>query len=175
MNFVGRVGLEWQVERIGDFTSRCTPGILFQRGDGALMVDDVVSNRVTSSTIAGQLGAGWQLYGIGDTDSVIRNSAGLTADDHIANHQIVSTIPLGQVGPNFHVIAAAQRGKCKAGAMAVTGAKALSLRGRAKGRRRSQSGRPAGPTCITLHTRADYRRCGDLEPRSTERRFNLSR
>jgi len=66
VNFVGRVGPEWQVERIGDFTIRCTPGILFQRGDGALMIADVVSNGVTSSAIAGQLGAGWLLYGIGD-------------------------------------------------------------------------------------------------------------
>lgn len=47
-------------------------GILFQRGDGALMVDDVVSNRVTSSTIAGQLAAGRHLYGIGDTNAVMR-------------------------------------------------------------------------------------------------------
>ena len=95
------VGPEWQVERIGDCTSRCTPGILFQRGEGALMVDDVVSNRVTSSTIAGELSAARHLYGIGDTNGVMRHSAGLTADDHIANHQIYSTIPLGRVGHEF--------------------------------------------------------------------------
>lgn len=101
---IGRVGPEWQVEGVGDFSSPGTSGILFERGDGSLMVDDVVNNQVTSSAIIGQLGTGEHLYGIGDTDSdgisdlVIRNDAGLTAVDHIANHQIVSTIPLGAVG-----------------------------------------------------------------------------
>jgi hypothetical protein len=71
------------------------------------MVDDVVNNQVTSSTIIGQLGTGWHLDGIGDTDSdglsdlVIRHDTGLTAVAHVVNHRIVSTIPLVPVGPEW--------------------------------------------------------------------------
>ena len=113
---MGQVGLEWQVSGFGDFSGRAgeTGDMLMRNSNtGQFEVYDISNNQITFAGPAwAKSGLNGQVAGFGDfsghaneTDMLMRNSnTGAFELYDIANNQITSAGPMGQVGLEWQVV-----------------------------------------------------------------------
>src|SRR5207237_767716 len=64
-NFMGTVGLNWQVAGFGNFSSRGTSDMILRNvNTGGLEVYDINNNQITGAASLGQVGVDWQVGGL---------------------------------------------------------------------------------------------------------------
>ena len=111
---MGQVGLEWTASGFGDFSSK--PGetdmLMRNSNTGQFEVYDISNNQITSAAAMGQVGLEWTVAGFGDFsghtgetgDMLMRNgNTGQFEVYDVANNQITSAGPMGQVGLEWTV------------------------------------------------------------------------
>jgi hypothetical protein len=110
--FMGTVGLDWQINGVGNFSSIPSETDMIMRNTttGGLEVYDIANNQITGAAFLGTVGLEWQFAGVapvsgpGASDLVLRNvNTGAFEVYNIANNQITGAALLGTVGLDWQL------------------------------------------------------------------------
>jgi hypothetical protein len=112
---VGQVGTNWNVDGAGDFNRDGDSDILLHRDSGGvrnLLAFEMQGNAVQAAHNIGQLGADWQIGGLGDFDHdadgdvlLFRESGGIKSllTLEMENNAVQAAHNIGQIGANWQI------------------------------------------------------------------------
>jgi hypothetical protein len=106
VSLLGTIGSEWQIDGMGDFNHDGTSDILMHRDTGTIRTAEILTinnNTVVSGTIVAQVGANFQIDGIGDFNHDGTSDIAMHADTGAIRNDWIFSVA-NDIVTNAHIV-----------------------------------------------------------------------
>jgi hypothetical protein len=106
VSLLGTIGSDWQIDGMGDFNHDGTSDILMHRDTGTIRTAEILTinnNTVVSGTVVAQIGANFQIDGIGDFNHDGTSDIAMHADTGVIRNDWIFSV-VDDVVTNAHIV-----------------------------------------------------------------------